>query len=168
VIDVFRRSEVLGSSPPPVICRGPAEELPAAWDDGCTDYLKDPWTPGELHFRAGKILAALESQRTWHGISVSPRNLTFADISVPISAQEYRILSILIRQQGTAVPREALYYAIWGKTGGSSRVVDMHISKLRAKMASLQRDIPKDHRMEITSMYGEGYVILSTAAGDLS
>ncbi len=164
VIHVFRQAELLGGNgPPPVICRGPAEELPAAWSGGCTDYLKEPWTAGELHFRTGKILSTLDAGKTWNGLSIDTGGLAFSGVSVPLSVQEYRILSLLIRQEGTAVPREALYYGIWGKLGGNSRAVDVHISKLRAKIAGLQSGIPREHRAEIVSIHGEGYAIFRSA-----
>ena len=76
-----------------------------------------------------------------------------------MSVQEGKILNLLLRHSGTVVPREALYYGIWGRTGAGSRVVDMHVSKLRSKLESLQRDLPESNRVKIATVHGEGYYI---------
>ncbi|MBN1685005.1 MAG: winged helix-turn-helix domain-containing protein [Spirochaetales bacterium] len=52
-----------------------------------------------------------------------------------------------------------MYYGIWGKAGIGSRSVDMHISSLRKKLASLQRSVPAERRLEIKTARGAGYAI---------
>jgi DNA-binding response OmpR family regulator len=143
----------------PVLGYGPAVDLSAAWNAGCADYLKSPWTVTELHFRIDRLLFA-PGRRTGFGpIEVSDSEIICGQNRHDLSAQERKILSFLLRTPGAAVPREALYYGIWGTRGTGSRVVDMHISKLRSKLKDLQRDLPGGDRLSIITMRGEGYCI---------
>jgi DNA-binding response OmpR family regulator len=148
-----------GSITAPVLCYGPPEELSAAWDAGCEDYLKEPWTLHELHFRIERILGTTGGVAVIGPVEVRETEMLCGGNRDDLTAQEGKILSLLLRNPGSAVPREALYYAIWGRTGGRSRVADMHISKLRKKLARLQKEIPTGQRVEIASVSREGYAI---------
>ena len=161
VVHVSSCSEVLEQPTSiPVICRGPVGELSTAWAVGCADYLKEPWTMQELHFRINRVLSSLDIDKSWRGFSIHGNRVFYGDDAITVTVQEQRIFSMLVRHEGTTVPREALYYAIWGTTGDTSRVVDLHISKLRSKMAVLQESIPQQNRVRIVTVRGEGYVIV--------
>lgn len=164
VIDVFRLDEVLpsggtGKAYVPVICYGPPEELSRAWHGGCADYLKEPWTMAELHFRIERLLPAHGGRPEAGRIALDGMEMVCRDIRCELSAQETKILALLLRDPGAIVPREAMYYGIWGKTGSGSRVVDMHVSRLRNKLASIQRSVPQRERLAIKTARGEGYVL---------
>ena len=143
----------------PVLGYGPAEELSSAWSAGCADYLKDPWAVTELHFRIDRLLLAPGRRLALGPIEVTDTEVVCGLNRRDLSAQERKILSFLVRNGGAAVPREALYYGIWGATGAGSRVVDMHVSKLRSKLRDLQRDLSEEERISIITTRGEGYCI---------
>lgn len=160
VIDVTRLRELPATGATvPVLCYGPAEALSTAWAAGCSDYLKEPWTNHELHFRIEKLLSAKERELRIGEVVIGHTQMSCGPNRLPISAQERKILALLCRHPGVAVHREALYYAIWGKTGDTSRVVDMHISKLRRKLAELQNGLPETNRIELKTLRGEGYAL---------
>jgi len=164
VIEVSRLDEIpdtgdTGELTAPVLCYGPAEHLSEAWAGGCSDYLKDPWMVSELHFRIHRILSGTGNKIEAGGITVSGTELRCGEKQMGISAQERKIFSLLCRHPGVVVPREALYYSIWGRVDANSRVVDVHISRLRRKLSLLQTHLPEAERIEVTTSRGEGYAI---------
>ncbi len=164
VIEVTRLAEIRsigggGVFGVPVLSYGPPEELSAAWNAGCADYLKSPWTVTELHFRIDRLLLNPGGTFSIGHIELTDTEIVCGRNRHDLSAPERKILSSLIRHSGAVVPREALYYRIWGVAGTGSRVVDMHISRLRNKLKSLQRDLPPGEKVAIITVRGEGYCI---------
>jgi DNA-binding response OmpR family regulator len=51
---------------------------------------------------------------------------------------ERRLLLTLVRNAGTAVPREAIAQSLWGCSRGGSRAPDVHVAALRAKLEGLE------------------------------
>lgn len=121
----------------PVICFGRGEHLKQSALLGCSDYLKEPWSPFELHFRISRLTPKSNYEFSWGIIYLTSMKVSFNDREIPLSAQEYRILRTLMQNRGRVVPRDVLYYSLWGKTGKGSRVVDMHISRIRNKLCMI-------------------------------
>ncbi len=121
----------------PVVAYGERGFLRLAFMAGCDDFLKDPWTPEEMHLRVQRLVQTNVFPVGTAWVAFSPAVLTCNTTRRDISFQEYAILRVLANNRDRAVPRDVLYYAIWGETGGSSRVVDMHISSLRRKLGSV-------------------------------
>ena len=48
---------------------------------------------------------------------------------------------------------------IWGKEGGKSRVVDVHVASLRKKLSSLAPPSARNTEKLIQTIRGEGYLI---------
>lgn len=142
----------------PIIGYGPATRLRYAFLNGCTDYLKEPWYSDEMETRIVNALKANQIELHWGSINISPSFLESELGSVPISYQEYIICKLLIANYNKIVPREAFYYALWGRQGTNSRVVDMHISHLRKKIQTI---IPKSSEIVIHSARRYGYYIQS-------
>lgn len=146
----------------PIVAYGPAELLAACYLNGCDDYLKEPWSPAELEWRALRLLGrAAENWRFgWGRLEIRGLALHGPAASCPLSEAEARILRLLVANRGEAVPRQALYYAIWGRPGaGVSRVVDVHVCSLRKK---LRRLLPASagSAPSIRSVRGVGYRIV--------
>jgi two-component system OmpR family response regulator len=135
-----------------VIGYGRPEHLRAAFLAGCDDYLKDPWNAVELACRLERLWRADRGSGTgqpggaagpghrfpWGVLRAADLAVYSRDSSRTLSLPEYRILSTLLRHRGEPVSREVLYYAIWGRSGpGGSRVVDVHVSRLRGKLLAL-------------------------------
>jgi len=143
----------------PVIAHGPAEFLDMAFNTGCSDYLKQPWSMEELIHRVKKNVKSRSLVFPWGKVSITCNQVTTPFGAVRLSIQESAILKVLAQKQGDVVPRETLYYALWGKLKNSSRVVDMHISSLRKKLQPL---LPNDFDATIIqSAHGSGYFILN-------
>jgi len=144
-----------------VIGHGEPEYLPLAFLYGCVDYLKEPWTPEELYLRANRIARKQVLHMPWGNITYSPKSISSAHHTQPITHQEYTILRILTMNRGNIVTRTALYYALWGYDSKQSRAVDMHIVSLRKKLQSIS-PVGSEENI-ISSVYGKGYIIHENA-----
>jgi DNA-binding response OmpR family regulator len=76
---------------------------------------------------------------------------------VQLTPIEYRLLTVLAARPDQVVPRDALAKLVWGDPDtGTSRTIDVHIGRLRVKLAQAQRRGP-----QIVSVRGFGYKIVS-------
>lgn len=141
-----------------LLAYGPSGLLRKAFLAGCADYLKEPWEPEELEYRLFKEVQEEAGclPLPWGELTLQALKIRGPGGEQPLSFQEYRILQTLLRNRGQIVPREVLYYSIWGKpAGGPSRVVDVHISRLRKKILSLLPGLAEC----IVAVRGVGYLI---------
>ncbi|NJM06027.1 winged helix-turn-helix domain-containing protein [Candidatus Gracilibacteria bacterium] len=70
-----------------------------------------------------------------------------------LTRKEYELLTTLAGKAGETLSRSALFEHVWGYSFlGNTRTVDIHISRLRYKLASLPTTIPV-----ISAERGVGY-----------
>lgn len=75
------------------------------------------------------------------------------DKEVPLTVTEFRLLCELVRHAGQVLTRDQLLELVWGYTYvGDSRLVDVHIQRLRAK---IEED--PSHPSLIVTVRGVGY-----------
>ena len=116
------------------IVTGSVHHLSAAFAAGCDDYLREPWEPVEFLHRLNRCLdweSFLPLPQTFR---LTETSLEWAGKSVSLSFQEHVILKMLLTNMCRTVSREALFANLWGKPGGTSRTVDMHVSSIRKKL----------------------------------
>ncbi len=145
----------------PVIAYGNLGLLMKAFVAGCRDYLKEPWDVTEMEFRLKKIFPAPDNTHILYNQEIWLRDMVChtAGTEVRLSVQESTLLRLLLKQRGTIVPREVLYYALWGRQPHkTSRVVDVHISALRRRLALLFPQ--RKHERFIYSAKGRGYILI--------
>ena len=158
VVPIHAMEGLPADSGVPVIAYGPGGSLRRAYLDGCADYLKEPWTPEELGFRA---LAVLERARhrylfPWGEIGFEDQNLVTPAGPVALTYRESRILRLLILHRGSPVPRAALAYQGWGSPlSAGSRRIDAHVAAIRRKVKVA---IPRAGRF-IVAVRREGYMV---------
>ncbi|MEX0763184.1 MAG: winged helix-turn-helix domain-containing protein [Dehalococcoidia bacterium] len=51
-----------------------------------------------------------------------------------LTAREFDLLALLIREQHRVLPREELHRRVWNTGGSGLRVVDTYVSRLRTKL----------------------------------
>lgn len=141
----------------PVVGYGSEAALGAAFLAGCADYLRDPWSPEELSFRVARVARCGDFPTVWGLVRIKADVVATKFGVTEVSLFEYRILRVLLTQLGRTVPRQALYYALWGRSGGVSRAVDVHVSSLRRKLATIAD--PNYPGPVIRSARGLGYFI---------
>lgn len=72
---------------------------------------------------------------------------------VPLTVTEFRLLHELARHPGQVLTRDQLLESVWGYTYlGDSRLVDVHVQRLRAK---IERD--PAHPDLVQTVRGVGY-----------
>lgn len=141
----------------PVVAYGGAEALGAAFFAGCSDYLREPWSAEELSFRTARVAHSGSFATAWGKVRLTEGLAATEYGEVELSIHEHRILRVLLMQLGRTVPRQALFYALWGRVGGGSRAVDVHVSSLRRKLAVIAD--PRQRNRIIRSARGLGYLI---------
>jgi two-component system OmpR family response regulator len=128
-------------------------------DLGADDYLVKPFTVRELEARIRAVLRRSEGDGAAAiaigdvTIDFLPRTATRAGEPVALTAQEFALLSCLVRQRGRIVSRAMLEAAIHpGESlpeDSVSNVVDVLVLRLRRKLG---RDL-------ITTRRGQGFIV---------
>jgi two-component system response regulator CpxR len=130
---------------------------------GADDYLPKPFNPRELVARLKAILRRSSAEQTatvstygpWQLDSEHRRILEHGE-PLPLTAAEYRLLGVLIRNAGKPASREQLTeQALGRKLLPLDRSLDTHMSNLRKKLCAAA-----DGESPIQSIRGEGYVLM--------
>jgi two-component system alkaline phosphatase synthesis response regulator PhoP len=112
------------------------------FDVGADDYMTKPFSPREL---SARIKAALrkstrqESQQsiTYQNIVLDPRSYEAYQNGekLNLTLKEFELLHYMMENQGLVLSRDQLLKSLWGYSyDGDTRVVDVHIFKLRDKI----------------------------------
>lgn len=113
-----------------------------AMERGADDYMPKPYDPRELVTRIKTILrrtqnkkSALEKDSLFE-LNSKARHIIFKNILLELTAAEFDILSILIKQKNSAVSREHLLYDSEHIDDNSSiKNIDVIISRIRQKLS---------------------------------
>ncbi len=139
--------------------RGREEDILRGFRAGCDDYVTKPFSVAELLARVEALLrrsAAIPRTRLSLGpweIDGDTLRASREEREVELSRREFELLAMLLREEGRIVSRRALLRELWGFASPDrveTRTVDMHIAKLRKKLA------PDGPRL-IETVRGEGY-----------
>ncbi|TVQ23754.1 MAG: DNA-binding response regulator [Spirochaetaceae bacterium] len=110
---------------------------------GVDDYVVKPFSPKELVARAKAVLARTSDEPPgervlrFDGLRIDPatRNARTAERVIDLTTREFDLLLLLARHPHRVFSRDELLERVWGGDyGGADRVVDVHVSNLRAKI----------------------------------
>ncbi|MGV8058102.1 MAG: response regulator transcription factor [Smithellaceae bacterium] len=138
---------------------------------GADDCLAKPFNPRELLARIHAILRRKKSFRSEETINLdrrykigdvelnyNARAVLRAGVPVEVTAVEFDILDMLMRQDGELVTRDELAREILGRSlAPDDRSVDVHVSRLRKKLA-----FNDDKTEHIKAIRGAGYIYVSS------
>ena len=126
---------------------------------GADDYVSKPFSLSEL--QRGSRLIAQTRRRSALGavlnigslkIDMEAQEATLNGNALDLSPTEYKLLEVLARNEGRTLSRDELLAKVWGTTLGDSRTVDVHIWRLRHKLAD-----DGDEERFIQTVRGRGY-----------
>jgi OmpR family response regulator RpaB len=135
---------------------------------GADDYVVKPFSPKELEARIRCVLRRFDKNGSSgipssgviqiHNIKIDTnrRQVYKGDERIRLTGMEFSLLELLVGRSGEAFSRAEILQEVWGYTPErhvDTRVVDVHISRLRAK---LEED-PSNPELILTAR-GTGYL----------
>lgn len=141
--------------------RGEDMDKLIGFDYGVDDYLTKPFNILELKARVRAILrraspTAQQGDRLELDevmLSVGERTAYLAGECVELTAKEFDLMELLMRNRGRVYTRENLLNTVWGyEYPGDIRTVDVHVRRLREKLESN----PAEPKIILTR-WGVGY-----------
>jgi two-component system, OmpR family, phosphate regulon response regulator OmpR len=167
--------EIRMDNPLPVImltAKGDQTDRIVGLELGADDYLPKPFNPRELLARMKAVLrrAAPETRDkvrkkedpllTVGGMTLNKgkQTLSIEDKEVELSSTEFKILEVLMRHPNVVFSRDQLMNLARGRDFMAfDRSIDVHISKLRAKLEPDPRS-----PLRIKTVWGSGYMFIDT------
>lgn len=147
-LDICREIRSQGNQIPVIMLTARAEELDRVLglELGADDYVTKPFSVRELVARVKAVLrripGTVEEESKPISLEVGPfllkgesYEIHFKDKLLDLTLKEYELLETLIRNRGRVLKREYLLKLLWGYSEGvNTRVLDVHISKIREKI----------------------------------
>lgn len=107
---------------------------------GAEDYISKPFDLQELLARVETVLRRYnKTERIIEigkmKIDTLSRTVLVNDNNVQLSAKEFDLLLLLVRNKNIALYREAIYEQVWKEPYyGNTRTIDLHIQRLKKKL----------------------------------
>ncbi|MDN5790330.1 MAG: response regulator transcription factor [Micrococcales bacterium] len=141
-LEVCRRLRAEGRTIPVLILTARADEVDTVvgLDAGADDYVTKPFRLAELLARVRALMRRTPTDAGDDGVELvridaEGRRAWFRGEELPLTAKEFDLLRVLVREQGKVVSRESLMREIWDTVWlGSTKTLDMHVSGLRRKL----------------------------------
>ncbi len=134
---------------------------------GADDYVSKPFAARELLLRMRAVLKRTGEHEPGSAdigcctagpieVRLSSQKATISGVKLPLTSTELRILAVLVDRAGAVVTRQFLgRYALGREVLPEDRTVDMHLSNLRRKIASVGKSA-----CEIRNVRGCGYRLI--------
>ncbi len=138
------------------------EDLIEAFESGVDDYMTKPFSSRELLLRIKSHLNRFNAHRDQaldiNGLIINPitREVTYQDVLIDLTKIEFDLLSYLASHRDQVLSRDQILNELWGfDYDGDTRIVDVHISKLRLKLESTSCGLKSlrgvGYRLEVTA-----------------
>jgi len=147
-----------------ITAKGAEDDIVTGFKSGADDYIPKPFSLREVMVRVEAVLRRTgknlgDEQVDYMGIFFDGKNLRAScrDRSVELTRREMDIVIYLYRNLDRIVSKKDLLTEVWQYADANieTRTVDIHMLKLRRKIAALIGDTPM-----IETVRGEGYRLL--------
>jgi two-component system KDP operon response regulator KdpE len=118
------------------------EDIVQALDHGANDYLIKPFRTGELMARIRSALRQISSDNTGaimdagdFSVDFAARQVKKGNIPVKLTATEYSLLALMVRNEGKVLTHQYLLNEVWGPSYRSeSQYLRVFVAQLRKKL----------------------------------
>lgn len=145
-LDVIRQLRRNGSTLPVLMltARDAPSDRITGLDEGADDYLVKPFDFGELLARVralqrrGPVLQGTVISTGDIHLDTASREASVGNSRLRLTATELSILEVLMRRSPAVVRRRSIALAVWDEEADAlgSNTIDVHLARLRAKLAS--------------------------------
>lgn len=141
-LDVCQRLRVHSKVPILILtARDTLDDRVQGLDSGADDYVVKPFELPELLARVRALLRRTQEERipimTFSDLilDTTTRQAKRANRDISLSAKEYDLLELFMRNPGRVLTREEIFERVWGYDfGGVSNVLDVYVRYLRQKL----------------------------------
>lgn len=166
-LEVLRQLRTFSAAPVLMLtARGQDTDRIVGLEMGADDYLPKPCNPRELAARLRAILRRSRAGDSGRELVVgrtridpTRRSATYGGFDLQLTSAEFNILQVLLTRAGTVVEKETLSRQALGRgLAAYDRSIDVHVSKIRKKLAAAGSD------QQIINVRGIGYQFTGSAA----
>ena len=140
--------------------RDEEEDMICAFDLGADDYLVKPFPMKVLLKHVEAVLRRTEEDKNlFHymdlAVDLDSRQVTYQGRDIRLTAKEYELLALLIRNKGQVVTKELILDQVWDQSGAfvEEHTINVTLSRLRKKI-----EPDPANPIFIKNVFGLGYV----------
>ena len=136
-------------------------------DLGADDYLVKPFATQELFARVraltrrtGDVMGTDTLRVGDLALDLRERSVTVAGQPLALSAKEFQLLELFLRNPGRVLPKELILDRVWGFSAAiDTNAVEIYVHFLRRKLEGKRQELGLESGCRIETVRGAGYAM---------